>query len=172
MWGQLCQAHLGFSKKTYAACPLDPILAWQKMRRYWLILFYGFQLIYSRSSVRQNWYLVDFMLVMEGSLCYHTLFLGRSCLFPESPSGLLLLSAQWHLTVCTPWTEAHQASLSFTVSQSMLKLVPVESAMPPNRLILSHLPLPRFSLARHRGLSQWVDSSHQVAKVLELQLQH
>ena len=29
-----------------------------------------------------------------------------------------------------------------------------------------------FSLSQHRGLFQWVSSSHQVAKVMELQLQH
>ena len=29
-----------------------------------------------------------------------------------------------------------------------------------------------FCLSQHQGLFQWVDSSHQVAKVLELQLQH
>ena len=29
-----------------------------------------------------------------------------------------------------------------------------------------------FSLSRHEGLFQWVDSLHQVAKLLELQLQH
>ena len=31
---------------------------------------------------------------------------------------------------------------------------------------------PVFNLSQHQGLSQWVSSSHQVAKVLELQLQH
>ena len=31
---------------------------------------------------------------------------------------------------------------------------------------------PAFSLSQHQGFSQWVGSSHQVAKVLELQLQH
>ena len=35
-----------------------------------------------------------------------------------------------------PWTAAHQASLSFTISQSLLKLMPIESVMPSNRLIL------------------------------------
>ena len=30
----------------------------------------------------------------------------------------------------TPWTTAHQASLSFTVSQSLLKLMSIESVMP------------------------------------------
>ena len=38
----------------------------------------------------------------------------------------------------TPWTAAHQASLSFTNSQSLLKLMSIESVMPSNRLILCH----------------------------------
>ena len=43
-----------------------------------------------------------------------------------------------------PWTTAYQASLSFTISQSLLKLMPIESVMPSNHLILCHplLPLP------------------------------
>ena len=36
----------------------------------------------------------------------------------------------------TPWTAAHQASLSILNSQSMLKLMSVESVMPSNHLIL------------------------------------
>ena len=36
----------------------------------------------------------------------------------------------------TPWTAPQQASLSFTVSRSLLKLVSVESVMPSNHLIL------------------------------------
>ena len=36
----------------------------------------------------------------------------------------------------TPWTAAHQASLSFTISQSLLKLMSFESVMPSNHLIL------------------------------------
>ena len=37
-----------------------------------------------------------------------------------------------------PWTAARQASLSFTVSQSLLKLMSLESVMPSNHLILCH----------------------------------
>ena len=33
-------------------------------------------------------------------------------------------------------------------------------------------PSPAFNLSQHQGLFQWVSSSHQVAKVLEFQLQH
>ena len=36
----------------------------------------------------------------------------------------------------TPWTAARQASLSFTNSWSLLKLMSIESVMPSNRLIL------------------------------------
>ena len=38
----------------------------------------------------------------------------------------------------TPWTAARQASLSITDTQSLLKLMPTESAMPSNHLILCH----------------------------------
>ena len=43
----------------------------------------------------------------------------------------------------TPWTAAHQASLSITNSQSLLKLMSIMSVMPSNHLILWRpLPLP------------------------------
>ena len=43
------------------------------------------------------------------------------------------LSCVW--LYMTPWTAAHQASLSFTISQSWLKLMSFESMMPSNHLI-------------------------------------
>ena len=45
--------------------------------------------------------------------------------------------AQSCLTLPTPWTVAHQASLSITNSQSLLKLMSIESVMPSNHPILS-----------------------------------
>ena len=39
-------------------------------------------------------------------------------------------------TLCNPWTAAHQASLSNTNSRSLLKLMPIETVMPSNHLIL------------------------------------
>ena len=38
----------------------------------------------------------------------------------------------------TQWTTTRQASLSFTISQSLLKLMSIESVMPSNHLILCH----------------------------------
>ena len=43
---------------------------------------------------------------------------------------------QSSLTLLTPWTVACQASLSFIISQSLLKLMSIESVMPPNHLVL------------------------------------
>ena len=147
----------------------------------------------------------------------------------------------------TSWTAAHLASLPFSISRSLLKLISIELMMPSSHIILCHplfLPPSIFSSiscclvvqcltlcdpvdwrpigssvhgilqarilewvaisfsrgssgprdwtrvsyvswigrqiiyhwatweALHEGLFHWVGSSHQVAKVLELQLQH
>jgi len=48
------------------------------------------------------------------------------------------------LLFATPWTATCQASLSITISWSLLKLISIESVMPSNHLILCHpllLPL-------------------------------
>ena len=71
---------------------------------------------------------------------------GRECLF----YSLLKLESfvHWvstyfcyllsHLWLFAPlWTAARQASLSFTISLSLLKLMSIESMMPSNHLILS-----------------------------------
>ena len=49
----------------------------------------------------------------------------------------------------TPWTAASQASLSFTISQSLLKFMTIQSVMPSNHLVLccSILLLPSIFLS-------------------------
>ena len=42
------------------------------------------------------------------------------------------------LTLCDPMTAALQASLSFTISRGLLKLMSIELVMPSNHLILCH----------------------------------
>ena len=77
----------------------------------------------------------------------------------------------------TKWNAVCQAFLSITKSQSSLKLMPTESVMPSSHLILCRslllLPsiFPSVSFFFPQSF-QWVRSSHQVAKVLEYQLQH
>ena len=57
----------------------------------------------------------------------------------------------------TPWPAAREASLSITISQTLLKLMSIESVMPSNHLILCR-PLfpspPALNLSQHQGLSQ------------------
>ena len=69
----------------------------------------------------------------------------------------------------TPWIAACQASLSITNSRSSLRLTSIESVMPSSHLISSPSPLAP-SPSQHQSLFQWVNSSHEVAKVLEFQL--
>ena len=65
---------------------------------------------------------------------------------------------------------AHQASLSITNSQSLHKFMSMNSSpcWDGDAIQLSHPlsspSLPAFSISQHQGLSQWVSSSHQVAK--------
>ena len=71
----------------------------------------------------------------------------------------------------TPWTVVCQVSLSFTISQSLLRFLPIESVMSSNHLILCHplLLLPSiFPCIRAFSLSRL---SHQVTTVLKLQHQ-
>ena len=70
-----------------------------------------------------------------------------NCNFAQTRSFLVVFL--WHLhccscsaqlcpTLCDPWAAARQASLSFTISQSLLTLMCIESVMPSNHLILRH----------------------------------
>ena len=75
----------------------------------------------------------------------------------------------------TPWIAACQAFLSITNCQSLLKLMSIELVMPSSHLILCRplllcpqsLPASGFFPVRKK-----LNSSHEVAKVLEFQLQH
>ena len=56
---------------------------------------------------------------------------------------LVMSASQTCPNLATTWTAAHQASLSITNSQSLLKLMSIKSVMPSNHLILCW-PLPRL----------------------------
>ena len=68
----------------------------------------------------------------------------------------------------TQWTVAHRTFLSFTISNSC----PLNWWYCPTTSSSVTLSPPSLNLSWHQGLFQWVGSSHQVAKVLEFQLQH
>ena len=92
-------------------------------------------------------------------------FLLSSFSSVQSLSGVRLFA--------TPWIAARQASLSITNSWSLPELMSIESVMPSSHLILCRplLLLPPIP-PNIRVFSKWVNSSLEVAKVLEFQLQH
>ena len=116
------------------------------------------------------------------SFCYlvksnhHVWFLcfQRNCFIVINFGGVVVIhSLSCILLFVTPWSAVYQALLSFIISWSLLKLMSFESVMPSNYLILCRpLLLLPLLVSQHQGLFQWVGSLHQVAKVLELPLQH
>ena len=72
--------------------------------------------------------------------CYHKWCChGYPCFSSVQFSSVQSLSHVW--LFATPWTAAHQASLSITNSQSLPKLMSIDSVMPSNHLILCCPPL-------------------------------
>ena len=63
-------------------------------------------------------------------------FLGNKCWIWLQFSSVQSLSHVWLFV--TPWTTAHQASLSITNSRSLPKLMFIKLVMPSSRLILCH----------------------------------
>ena len=63
--------------------------------------------------------------------------------FPGGPVGVVVVQSLSHVQLfATPWTEAHQASVSFTVSWGLLKCMSIESVMSNHLVLCSPLLLP------------------------------
>ena len=117
------------------------------------------------------------------------LFFFQSCLHSSSVSSLFtifnvisdvsnsfqfssvqLFSCVWlcnPMDRSTPGLPVHQQLPEFTQTHVHW----VGDAIQPSHPLLSP-SLPAFNLSQHQGLFRWVSSLHQVAKVLEFQLQH
>ena len=78
----------------------------------------------------------DFMFVHK-AVWYNDIY-QRSAVFLYDSRKLIssVQSLSYIWLFATPWTAAHQASLSITDSQSLLKLMSIESVIPSNHLIL------------------------------------
>ena len=80
--------------------------------------------------------------------------------------------AQSCLTICDPMNcgtglPVHHQLLEFTQTH----VHRVSDAIQPSHPLLSPFP-PTFNLSQYQGLFKWICSSHQVAKILEFQLEH
>ena len=69
-------------------------------------------------------------------LLVHFLFILSS--IAKIPTGQIQFSLSVVYDSATPWTVAHQVSLSITNSRTLLKLMSIESVMSSNHLILCH----------------------------------
>ena len=81
--------------------------------------------------------------------------------------------AQFCLTLCDP---VNRSMSGLPVYHQLLEFTQthvqwVGDAIQPSHPLSSPSP-PAPNLSQHQGLFQWVNSSHEVAKVLEFQLQH
>ena len=116
----------------------------------------------------ENFVIIKTINPTSSILSTETIFVPLYCL---SPCCFVVHSPSHDWLYTTPWTAAHQASLSFTISQSLPQFMSIASVMPSSHLILTllsfcFLPFPAS------GFFKWVDCLNQVTKVLELQLKH
>ena len=88
-------------------------------------------------------------------------------------TGVFCSGAQWCPPLCDPMncTMPGFPILHYLLEFAQTHIHWVNDAIQPSH----RLPPPfllAFSLSQHQGLFQWVDSSHQMTKLLELQFQH
>ena len=112
------------------------------------------------------WWLLRSPFLYTGLLFTQTclLILAISCCFSVT---------QWCLILCDP---IDCSKPGFPVLHYVLELAQTYvlwngDAIQPFHPLFPHSPF-AFNLSQHHGLFQWINSFHQVAKVLELQLQH
>ena len=96
-----------------------------------------------------------------------TFFLNSTYMCSVPFSSFQSLCRVW--LFANPWIATRQASLSITISRSSLKLMSIKSVMPSSHLILCGPLLLLPPILPSMSLFQWVNSSHEVAKVLECQ---
>ena len=131
------------------------------------LLFYSFML---------------FLVAWKFSLCYVRVLFPLCCIFfsfvittgfiyiniYQFSSVTQLCLTLWSSMGCsTPGLPAHHQLLE----PAQTHVCWVYDDMQPSYPLSSPSP-PAFNFSQHQGLFQWVSSSHQVVRVLELQLQH
>ena len=141
-WTAACQAPLsmGFSRQEYwSGVPLPSPMEEHKMHK----------IIPERNT--------NFA---HCSFCNSSMLLSYKMFLVEYFAVVQSLTHVWLFV--TPWTAACQASLPFTISWSLLKLMSIESVMPSSHPLSPPSPS-AFNLSQSYGFFKWVGSSKQVA---------
>ena len=85
------------------------------------------------STWKESMLIINFIPFMKfKKVCFSLLYPHPKLALPNSCCSV----AQLCLTLCNPMDATFEASLSFTISQSLLKLTSIESMMPSNHFIL------------------------------------
>ena len=131
----------------------------------WLTMLWWFQ-VYGKS---------DSVINIHVSILFQIIFSFRLLHNIKQSCGSLQFSSvtQPHPTLCNPMD---YSTPGFPVHHQLPELTQthvhrVGDAIQPSHPLSSPSP-PAFDLSQYQGLFQWVSSLHQVAKVLEFQLQH
>ena len=125
--------------------------------------------VFVRDFILKNFYILQFwkiiMLILNSSLTYIVcvLFLSFSVQFSSVTKSCPTLCNPMNCR--TPALPVHHHLPEFTQTHVHW----VDDAIQPSRPLLSTFP-PAPNPSQHQGLFQWVNSSHEVAKVLEFQL--
>ena len=122
-------------------------------------VFFGF---WFQSDMLRLWSIYHWVKQMNSSLCTYVFFVPCFCSVAQSCP-----------TLCSP---VNCSTLGFPVLHYLLESAQthvhwVSDAIQPSHPLSPSSP-PAFRLSQHQDLFQWVSSSYQVAKVLELQPQH
>ena len=120
--------------------------------------------------------MIQFWLIISiAQICISNIYLVTHHIIPLCPFSSVQFSsvAQSCLILFDPMD---CSTPGFPVLHQLLELAQthvhrISDAIQPSHPLSSPSP-PAFNLSQHQGLLKWVSSSHQVAKVLELQLQH
>ena len=129
--------------------------------------FFFFLFCWRISCEREDWYCLPHPVksevtdakwcITESCNTLRTIRRRNSCIANESDESVVWLLNPVQLFM-TPWTAARQASLSSTISWSLLRFMSIE-------LVILSYPLPPaspfvFNLSNHQGLFLWVSSLH------------
>ena len=157
--------------KWHLVCQMDKLFFIQV--NYFKV--WGRGLIHFAFSLENIWLLILKLPVQAANsslFCYFS----SSYKKPKAPMWFIILqfssvqSLSCVRLIATPWIAACQASLSITNSEfTQTHVHRVSDAIQPSHPLLSPSP-PAPNPSQHQSLFQWVNSSHEVAKVLEFQL--
>ena len=100
----------------------------------------SYRVVFSTSlhSLLSSCIKIDFLLLLTTWLDIICVFARFYCSLLYNESSIVVQSLSRVQLFVTPWTAAHQASLSFAISWSLLKLMSIELVMLSNHFVLFH----------------------------------